>query len=97
HHAMDSQIVAFFPRVLDDRGSTKVENLLSHIKLNQPVYLFFRIGDIVDLLIVQTIYILDVTEPVVDQSILLTTQRRRHATTTIVTGDDYMLHLQHVY
>src|SRR5690606_40710450 len=96
NHAVYGEVIAFLPRILDNRCGAQVEHLLGHIEFNQSVYflLFVRYG--VYFIAMETVDILDVAKPIINDAKLLTAQCSGHPATAVVPGYHHVFHFQHI-
>ena len=94
---MHRQLLPLAPGVLDDGGVADVGDLLGHVQLAQVVEALMFILDGLELFTIFEVDILDVAQPVVDETQLLILHRGLDAAAAIVTADDDVLHLEHFY
>ena len=83
------------PDVLDDRGLADVHRLLDHVELAESVEPLL-LGQRFELDRVLLAHVHHVAEPVVDQAVAGSLERRLDAAAAVVAADDYVLHPQHV-
>ena len=92
---MDGEPVSPPPRVLDDGRLTDVQRLLYDVQLAEAVrYGLRRDGGKNRVMTVSNV--LDVPQPVIDQSEPVAVERRVYASAPVVTRDDHVADLQHV-
>lgn len=95
--SMDTQFLTTRPSLLDNRGMAHIQRRLDHVQFRQQVQLFFTAsGQRIKLLAMDRVQILDVAQPVVNDTKLLLGQRGRNTSTAVMTTDDDMAHLEHI-
>lgn len=94
--AVDGQVCAAFPRVPDDGGVADVGDLFPDVQLAELVELV-GMGHPGKFPFVEANDILDMSQPVVDEPMLMILQRRLDPAAAVVTTDDNVLHLEHIH
>src|SRR5262245_60692024 len=93
---MNAQDLSSPPGVLYDCSPAYIDNLFDDIELTKARVLF-RFGDqCLQLCRVSRADILDVTQPVIDQSEFLVTQRGEHASAAVVPANNYVSYMQYL-
>ena len=85
------------PRVLYGGGDADVAHLLADIQLAEPPHLFVVIAQGVELVAVLLVDVLNVTQPVVDESTPFAVEGRRDAAASVVTTYDDVFDLQGIH
>lgn len=85
---MHCQLLASPPCFLDDCCFADVYHLLNHVQFTQAVVPLRLGGQPSQSSAVFTLHVLNMSQPVVDQSQAVVTESRQHATTAIVSTDD---------
>src|SRR5438067_167651 len=83
------------PGIAYDGSLTHVHNLLDDVELAQPAVSLFFAAEQVQLGQVLPPHVLNVPQPVVDETEPVVTKRRADTPATIVTADDDVLNVQH--
>ena len=79
----------FIPGSLDGRHLGEVHDLFADIELDQAVYAGFFIGDGVELFLVNTVHVLDIAKPLIEDGFEVgSCHSGPHAPATIVAADD---------
>ena len=72
-------------------------DLRRHVELDEPVLALLRVRDRVELIAVREADVLDIAEPLVDETQVLAAHRRVNAAAAVMSAHDHVLDLQHVH
>lgn len=93
---MHRQLLPVQPRVLDRRCLANVQHLLDHIQLTQQIALLLLIVKGRDQRFVFLMHVLNVAEPIVNETQTLAAQRCSDTTASVMAADNDVLHLKNV-
>src|SRR6267154_765787 len=88
HPAVNERTFTGCPGVLNDGRLGEIIDLFHHIELDKAVLTLFHIRDGVQLVLMETINILNVPDPVVDEPELLIAHRCLYTATTVVSANN---------
>lgn len=91
HPSMHNRELILCIAQLHRRRLDNIPALLQHVQLNQPVVLGIRILDAVELVLVQTVYVADVTQPGVQEAEVLGRHGGLDTAAAVVAADDDVL------
>ncbi|KJS23942.1 MAG: hypothetical protein VR75_16870 [Hyphomonadaceae bacterium BRH_c29] len=94
---MDRKLLAAPPSIRDEGIVTEIFHLRPHIMLARNVHAGVEIGNFLEMIFVSVREIGYGLQPVIDQPASLRVQRSPHAATTVVSADNDVAHLQHLY
>src|SRR5690606_17091329 len=96
--AMKVRSLLISPCALDRGSLCKIKHLLLHIQFHKPVFSLLHIADCVQLCTMNAIYILDVSQPHVEYSLVIYVGHRcLNATAAIMPANNNMLYLEMVH
>ena len=89
--------MAALPGSLYDAGVANIINLLGDIHFTQTINAVFIIYAVNELRIISIIHILDVQQPIVDESARSLANGRSHAATAVMAANDDVLNLKNIH
>ena len=93
---MHRQGLAALPGILNDAVLGHMVNLLNHVELAQPIHPILNVCDLIKDRLMEVTHVLDVTQPVGDQTGTFVQQGRTDTATAIMADHHDVLDLQHL-
>src|SRR6185295_3199396 len=94
--AVDREGLPSRPRFPHDGCPADIDHLLNHVQLAQSIVTLRFVGQAGELSLMLGADILNVAQPVVDQSKFIVAQRRQDSATAVVPADYDVLHAEHL-
>lgn len=93
---MYSQLLPVLPRLLHDRNSCDIVNLLSNIEFTQQIFVILLIGAIQFMPVLRPSFS-NVREPGLERSVVMLFKSCANPSAAVVPSDDDVLHLQDLH